>query len=108
MSGSQKYWAEALSMSPGASLAKMQERMYASETIDGLMAKFDRKVTTMAAGIVDPNELQAAQMQAQTLLAEKQALARGSGRCRHLSPITGVKPPLPLLRCAPQPKAVCL
>ena len=75
MAGSEKYWADALALSPGKQLASMQEQMFASETTDGLMIKFDRSIISMTAGIVDPTELQAAQMRAQMLLAEKQTLA---------------------------------
>ena len=41
-----------------------------------MMTKFDEAVMTMTAGITDPTELQAAQMRAEALLADKQALAR--------------------------------
>ena len=77
MSVSEKYWADALALSPGAQLAAMHEQMYASETTSGLMAKFDRAVGAMTAGVVDPNEFQAAQMRAHMLLADKQAISRG-------------------------------
>ena len=65
MAGSEKYWADALALSPGKQLASMQEQMFASETTDGLMSKFDRSIISMTAGIVDPTELQAAQMRPQ-------------------------------------------
>ena len=38
MAGSEKYWADALALSPGKQLASMQEKMFASETTDGLMS----------------------------------------------------------------------
>ena len=65
MSANNYDWAQALSASPGSQLAALQ-----------MMTKFDEAVMTMTAGITDPTELQAAQMRAETLLADKQALAR--------------------------------
>ena len=46
------------------------------------MTKFDEAVMTMTAGITDPTELQAAQMRAETLLADKQALARSRAQIK--------------------------
>ena len=76
MSANKYDWAQALSASPGSQLAALQARQYESETTERMMTKFDEAVMTMTAGITDPTELQAAQMRAETLLADKQALAR--------------------------------
>ena len=76
MSANNYDWAQALSTSPGSQLAAMQARQYASETMKWMTDKFDEAVMTMTAGITDPVELQAAQMRAEALLADKQALAR--------------------------------
>ena len=76
MSANNYDWAQALSASPGSQLAALQARQYESETTQRMMTKFDEAVMTMTAGITDPTELQAAQMRAETLLADKQALAR--------------------------------
>ena len=47
------------------------------ERLQRMMGKFDEAVmSTTAGGITDPVELQAAQMRAEALLADKQALAR--------------------------------
>ena len=76
MSANNYDWAQALSTSPGSQLAAMQAQQYASETTKRMMDKFDEAVMSMTAGITDPVELQAAQMRAEALLADKQALAR--------------------------------
>ena len=76
MSANNYDWAQALGSSPGSQLAALQARQYESETTERMMTKFDEAVMTMTAGITDPTELQAAQMRAETLLADKQALAR--------------------------------
>ena len=83
MSANNYDWAQALSASPGSQLAALQARQYESETTQRMMTKFDEAVMTMTAGITDPTELQAAQMRAEALLADKQALARSdtSGKC---------------------------
>ena len=70
MSANNYDWAQALNASPGSQLAALQARQYESETTQRMMTKFDEAVMTMTAGITDPTELQAAQMRAETLLAD--------------------------------------
>ena len=69
------YWAKAQSGSPGTNLAEMQARLYAGETTQRMMEKFDHKLQTFTMGISDPTELDAAQQRAQALLTEKMAIA---------------------------------
>ena len=64
------YWAKAQSGSPGTNLAEMQARLYAGETTQRMMEKFDHKLQTFTMGISDPTELDAAQQRAQALLTE--------------------------------------
>ena len=40
------YWAKAQSGSPGTNLAEMQARLYAGETTQRMMEKFDHKLQT--------------------------------------------------------------
>ena len=81
------YWAKAQSGSPGTNLAEMQARLYAGETTQRMMEKFDHTLQTFTMGISDPTELDAAQQRAQALLTEKMAIANrfssrtGSGLC---------------------------
>ena len=77
MSANEKYWAGALTLSPGSQLAALQAKQYESETTERLMVKFDERILAMTAGIADATELQAASQKAEALLAEKQAIARG-------------------------------
>ena len=69
------YWAKAQSGSPGTNLAEMQARLYAGETTQRMMEKFDHTLQTFTMGISDPTELDAAQQRAQALLTEKMAIA---------------------------------
>ena len=75
MSANDYYWAKAQSGSPGTNLAEMQARLYAGETTQRMMEKFDHKLQTFTMGISDPTELDAAQQRAQALLTEKMAIA---------------------------------
>ena len=75
MSAMQNYWAKAQTGSPGSQLSALQEKLYEGETTLHLMQKFDHKMLNLTMGISDPTELQAAQQQAQALIAEKQAIA---------------------------------
>ena len=54
------YWAKAQSGSPGTNLAEMQARLYAGETTQRMMEKFDHTLQTFTMGISDPTELDAA------------------------------------------------
>ena len=76
MSNADNYWAKAQSGSPGTMLAEMQAKLYAGETTQRLMEKFDHKLQSFTMGVSDPTELAAAQQQAHALLTEKLAIAK--------------------------------
>ena len=67
MSANEKYWAGALTLSPGSQLAALQAKQYESETTERLMSKFDDRILAMTAGIADATELEAASQKAEAL-----------------------------------------
>ena len=55
MSAASIYWANAQSGSPGTMLAEMQAKLYAGETMQRMMEKFDHKLQPPTAPLGPPS-----------------------------------------------------